>query len=183
MKSQQEDPDLPLLERIAAGDPIAFERLYHKHRPYLFGYLLHLLNNREAAEETLQNLMMAIWRGAGRFRHLSRVRTWMIAIARRQALKTLRRSEVLPLDEAVIAADEDVPTAYWQHAQIDQLREAVSRLSASDQELLELVYYEDLTLGEAASQLGIPVNTAKSRLHRIRQALRKSMMEADGGSR
>src|SRR5262249_54349242 len=110
----------------------------------------------------------------GRFRRLSLVRTWMLAIARRQAHKTLRARDDLPLDESVAAAEDvQVETADWQHDQVERLRAALLRLPALEREALELVYYEDLTLAQAAERLGIPVNTLKSRLHRARKNLRK----------
>jgi RNA polymerase sigma-70 factor (ECF subfamily) len=172
MTFEQDDPDLPLLEAIVGGDSGAFEQLYHKHRTYLLVYLLHTLRDKEAAEETLQNLMLAVWRSAGRFRRLSLVRTWMLAIARRQAHKTLRARADLALDESVAAA-EDVQAADWQHDQIERMRAALLRLPALEREALELVYYEELTLAQAAERLDIPVNTLKSRLHRARKNLRK----------
>lgn len=177
MKSERDDPDLPLLESIASGDSDAFEKLYLRHRAYLLEYLQHQLDDHETAEETLQNLMIVIWRSAAHFRRLSRVRTWMIAIARRQALKTMHTPLELTLDETMIT--EDTPTGQWQHDRIERLQAALLKIPRNEREALEIVYYEELRLAQAAERLGIPVNTLKSRLHRARKNLRELMAEDD----
>ncbi|MEP7293064.1 MAG: RNA polymerase sigma factor [Chloroflexota bacterium] len=179
MKPETEDPDLLLLDRIVARDPLAFEQFYRKHHAYLLDYLLRMLHDRETAEEVLQNLMLAIWNGAVRFRRLSLVRTWMIAIARRQALKTMPRFSDLALDEETFAAEDDLTAIRVDQAQVERLQAAITRLPAYEREVLELVYYREMTLAKAAMHLGISVNTVKSRLYRARAKLRKWMAEAD----
>ena len=62
----------------------------------------------EVADETLQNLMVSIWRGAAQFRRLTLLRTWVNAIARRQALKTMRTPADFSLYESTNAPQEDL---------------------------------------------------------------------------
>lgn len=179
MEHEHDDPDLPLLQGIVAGDADAFEQLYRRHQGYLMAYLLRFVKDRVAAEDTLQNLMLAVWRDASRFRRLSLVRTWMVGIARRQSLKALRRADDLPLDETVAASGDDLAAASADRDRIERLRAALPRLPAYEREVLELVYDREMTLAQAADHLGIPVNTVKSRLYRARANLRKWMAEDD----
>ncbi|MFN8449217.1 MAG: sigma-70 family RNA polymerase sigma factor [Anaerolineae bacterium] len=179
MKPEHDDPDLPLLQGIVAGDAEAFDQLYRRHHGYLMAYLLRVVKDRAAAEDALQNLMLAVWRGAGGFRRLSLVRTWMVAIARRQSLKALRARDNLPLDENAFASGDDLAAAQADRDRIERLRAALPKLPAYEREVLELVYDRDMTLAQAADQLGIPVNTVKSRLYRARANLRKWMAEDD----
>ena len=102
------DPDLLLLRRIAEGDETALEALYQQCGPQLLASLERLLDDRAAAEDTLQAVMMTVWRTAASFRGESRVTTWLHAIARRQALSLIRHTrETLPMpEEELLSADE-----------------------------------------------------------------------------
>jgi RNA polymerase sigma-70 factor, ECF subfamily len=117
----------------------------------------------------LQNVMLAVWRGAKAFRGESRVSTWLIGIARRQALK-LRRDDqrrslpALHLSDDIAVSDESL--------HLDALQAALDQLAPDQQEALDLIYYRGCTIAEAAAELRIPEGTLKSRLFRARAALR-----------
>jgi RNA polymerase sigma factor (sigma-70 family) len=90
-READDNPDLALMQAIASGDSVALRLLYEKHGLHLLNYLIARLDNRSLAEEVLQDVMLAVWQGAGRFCGRSQVRTWLFAIARRQAAKAIRR--------------------------------------------------------------------------------------------
>jgi RNA polymerase sigma-70 factor (ECF subfamily) len=98
----RDDPDFPLVQALADGDERALEILYARHGPHLFAYLTGLLGDSALAEEVVQDVMLAAWRGAAFFRGESTVRTWLLAIARRRARRTGRRHTLpqTPLDAA-----------------------------------------------------------------------------------
>lgn len=164
------DPDLLLLRRIADGDEAALEALYQRCGPQLLANLERLLDDRAAAEDTLQVVMMTVWRTAASFRGESRVTTWLHAIARRRALSLIRRTrETLPMpDEEVLSADE--PEAASTSG---ALQSALNHLPDIERRAIDLIYVEGQTLSQAADQLGVPVNTVKSRLARARLSLRR----------
>ncbi|MFN8375365.1 MAG: sigma-70 family RNA polymerase sigma factor [Anaerolineae bacterium] len=177
-----QDPDLPLLEDVAAGDKEALNELYARHGPPMLNYMTRLLGSRQTAEEVLQNVLLVVWRTASGFRRLSRVRTWMYSIARNQAYKTLERTPPSAefLDERLLADDEF--TESFEHKMlVEKLTTALDKLPHYEREALELVYYKGLTLAETAEYLRIPVNTVKSRLHRARANLRKLLAHEDIG--
>lgn len=174
----RDDPDLPLILRIAAGDREALETLYSRHGLWLLNVLISRCADRASAEDALQEVMVAVWQGAGKFRGDSQVTTWLYGIAQRQSLHSFRPTtaswdERLPGEDGDFASDAILR---------DRLREALSRLPPAEQEALELVYYRELSLAEAAQHSRIPLNTLKSRLirarKRLRQWLKKEMNDA-----
>ncbi len=163
---QQHDPDLPLIEAMAAGNRDALEQLYARHGLHLLNFLIREIGERSAAEDALQVVMLAAWNGARRFRRESLTRTWLFAIARRQASKARRslRHPTYTIDETRIADDAPRP---------EPLDDALTQLNAIEREALELVFYQGCTLPDAADHLKIPLNTLRSRLYRARQNLRR----------
>ena len=89
--------DRTLVAAVAAGDQRALETLYQRHGSACFGYLLRRLDgDRPAAEDLLQDLMLAAWRGAAAFRGDSEVRTWLLGIAHHLWLQELRHRSRRP---------------------------------------------------------------------------------------
>jgi RNA polymerase sigma factor (sigma-70 family) len=160
---------------MAGGDVAALHELYARHGVALLNLLIHELDERHKAEEVLQDVMMAAWQGAAKFRGDSAVRTWLIAIAKRQASKARqRRRDFLdtPLDAETHTLKTDDPAdSLDATAEQEALQQAIAKLPIEQQEALEWVFYRGLSGPDAAAQLGIPLNTLKSRLHRARQTL------------
>src|SRR5271169_1537354 len=82
--------DVQLLRRIGQGDEDAMAAFYREHGRIVLAQVLLVTGERVLAEEIVQDTMLAIWRGAGSFRGESSVRSWVIAIARRQTRDRLR---------------------------------------------------------------------------------------------
>src|SRR5436305_10270675 len=83
--------ELTLLRRVATKDRKAFEALYHLYYRRLFGYLLKLTRRVDLVEEVLNDVMLAIWKGAASFDGRSRPSTWIFGIAYHKVLKPLAR--------------------------------------------------------------------------------------------
>lgn len=77
-----DDPEL--LRKISKGDEDAMAAFYRKHGKVVLAQVLLVTGERVLAEEIAQDTMLAVWRGAASFRGESSVRSWVIAIARRQ---------------------------------------------------------------------------------------------------
>ncbi|MGD0064449.1 MAG: RNA polymerase sigma factor [Streptosporangiaceae bacterium] len=82
--------DAGLLGRIGQGDEEAMAAFYREHGRVVLAQVLLVAGERVLAEEIVQDTMLAVWRGAGSFRGESSVRSWVIAIARRQTRDRLR---------------------------------------------------------------------------------------------
>jgi RNA polymerase sigma-70 factor (ECF subfamily) len=122
--------------------------------------------------------MLAVWKQAGQFRGESQVKTWLFAIARRQALKA-RQRRLAPIYEPLeheieMPATENTTERFSEQ---EALIQALDQLPADQQEALELVFYCGLSGQEAADRIGIPLNTLKSRLQRAKANLRRLMGE------
>jgi len=183
-----DESDPVLLRRTAEGDERAFERLYARHAQPLLAYAQRLLTERGPAEETLQDTFVAVWHGAGRFEGRSTVRTWLFGICRRQALKRLRGG---PPPSAPIGPDFEVASAapapeavVLARADAAAVGAALATLSAGHREVLDLAFAADLSHGEIAEVLGVPVGTVKSRLFHARAILARALpVDVSEGSR
>ncbi len=172
---ERSDPDADLVERLAAGDRDALERLYARYGRPLFSYLVDLVGDRGLAEEIVQDTFVAAWRGGAAFEGRSSVSTWLFGIARRQARDRQRgvRPETMPLDELRDESEEPRPDAeVLAAADRADLVAALDRLPVHHREPLVLAFAHGLSGPEIASVLGIPEGTVKSRLHAARAALR-----------
>jgi RNA polymerase sigma-70 factor (ECF subfamily) len=164
-----------LLSRVAKADETAFSELYQRYELILFNYLLRMVHEREAAEDLLQEVFVAIWNGAGRFRGHSSVKTWIFHIAHNQAVSWLRAlRRVTPLEEAEQSSGEEDPEAEmlinWTNT---KLRQALDRLSPEHREVVELAFFQDLSYFEIAEIAGCPIGTVKSRMSYARRNLGK----------
>ena len=95
--------DAGLLRRIGQGDEDAMALFYREHGRVVFAQVLLVAGERVLAEEIVQDAMLAVWRGAGSFRGESSVRSWVIAIARRQTRDRLRGRRLRVVDDAFLA--------------------------------------------------------------------------------
>jgi RNA polymerase sigma-70 factor, ECF subfamily len=178
--------DAVLLQQVARGDRDALGVLYRRHARVVLAQIRLVVGEPGLSEEILQDTMLAVWQGAGSFRGGSQVRSWIIAIALRQARDRLRRRRlaVVP-DESVLsgqAATDPGPEAQaLERAELAAVADAIRSLSPGHREVLGLVFGADLTLAGAAQVLGVPVGTVKSRLAAARAALARSMVEKEVG--
>jgi RNA polymerase sigma-70 factor (ECF subfamily) len=181
------DPDQVLIRRMAAGDEEALRALYAAYGRRLFAYAYRLTGNRAAAEEVVQDTLLAAWKGAAAFRADSRIVTWLLGIVHHRALNLLRR-KALPSDALEEAAERaDAGAGLTELAEASERRKALTvalgQLSAEHRAVLELVFYQGLSLAEVAEVLRCPVGTVKSRLSyakvRLREALARQGWRAE----
>lgn len=170
-----QDQDKELIRRIAAGDEDALQALYAACDQRLYAYALRLTGDPAAAEEVLQDSLVAAWQGASRFRGEGRAIAWLLGIVHNKALNSrrVRRPERLDGERAEPAAPGPLPEA--QAAQNDRRRRlsaAIGSLSLDHRTVLELVFYQGLSLEEAAAVIGCPLGTVKSRLNYAKASLR-----------
>ncbi|WP_084599649.1 RNA polymerase sigma factor [Actinoplanes subtropicus] len=174
-----EATDAAVLAAIAAGDGGALSELYRRHARALFGYLLRVCGDRMTAEEILQDTLLAVWRGADTFEARSSVRTWLFAVARRQAYQRLRLQPApVPVEPAEVAdaapgPDELAVLASGGTA----VAGAIARLAAHHRDVIGLAMVAGLPLAEVAEIIGVPVGTVKSRLFHGRAALARMLAE------
>ena len=167
--------DAGLLRRIGQGDEDAMALFYREHGRVVFAQVLLVVGERVLAEEIVQDAMLAVWRGAGSFRGESSVRSWVIAIARRQTRDRLRGRRLRMVDGAFLA-EQPSPgpgpeVTALDRAELAEVRGAIRDLTPAHREVLGLAFGSGLSLPEVAGVLEIPVGTVKSRLTAARTAL------------
>ena len=144
----------------------------------LYGFILTLLPNRDAARDVLQETNLVIWRKADEFAPGSGFWAWATQIARYQVLSHFRDSgrDRLVFDEAVI---ENLATAAEQHsADPDRVRvlvACVKKLPPAQAEAVALRYRGESSIDEIARERGQTVAAVKMLLLRARRALLKCM--------
>lgn len=171
------DPDLPLVHAMARGDERALQDLYDRHGRSVWAYLVGLLRDPHLADEVLQDVMLAAWRTAHAFRGACRVRTWLLTIAHNRAVNAARRcarEPVEPVGRATPAPCREAPDP--------DLYAALRSLRPHHRAVLELVFFQELSVDETALVLGVAPGTVKSRLFRARRALRRALDPGSSGN-
>jgi RNA polymerase sigma-70 factor (ECF subfamily) len=176
--SRSEAPsDEALIYRIAAGDQNAMRILFRRHEVRLYRFVQRLLGNNytATAEDIVSEVFLQVWRQAARFEGRSQVLTWLLAIAR---YKTLTAIKGAPAEQLDLSAAEDRadpgegPEAAAHRNDVSAiLRERLGQLSLAHREVIDLVYYHERTVAEAAAILNIPPNTVKTRMFYARKQL------------
>jgi RNA polymerase sigma factor (sigma-70 family) len=164
-----------LLGRVAAEDMDAFERLYRIYNPRLQRFVRGITKQPTLVEEILDDTMMVVWRKAYTFNHTAKVSTWILAIAYRQSLKTLKRfgetADADPYERADISATG--PDDELQHQELRKhLDDALGTLSPEQRAVMELTYYFGYACREIAQIMGCPIDTVKTRMFYARRKLK-----------
>lgn len=172
--------ELALLRRVAAKDRRAFEALYNLYYRRLFGYLLKLTRRADLVEEVLNDVMLAIWKGAASFDGRSRPSTWIFGIAYHKALKALARRPQEPAADAEDGRPEPVDAEEPERLAVRRelagmLGRAIGALSPEQRAVVELTYYYGMAYQEIAEIVGCPVNTVKTRMFHARRRLKEML--------
>lgn len=147
----------------------AFETLVTIYQHRVYRLALTMLRNPQAAEDATQETFLRVWRALPGFRGDSEISTWIYAIARNRCLSMLNRSstrreigmEELPEQVAPPPDPDPFPT----------LMEALGQLDGRQREAVALFYLEDKSYEEMSRQMGIPIGSVKTYLHRARRLL------------
>jgi len=167
--------DVVWLERIANRDRKAFEQLYREYGPRVFRFAVRMIRDETRAEEVTNDVMVEIWKSAGKFQGRSAVSTWIFSIARHRALNAVRR-KTLPMtniDDAPEPQDdrEDPLASTDQSTTGDLLRTAIEQLSREHREVIELTFFQGLNYREIATIIECPEGTVKTRMYHAKKQL------------
>jgi RNA polymerase sigma-70 factor (ECF subfamily) len=176
------DSDEALIAAVAAGDREAFGALYRRRRPDVYRFALHMTGRPAAAEDVAQDVFLAVIHEARRFQAgRSGVVPWLLGIARNHARRRLaeRRHDPLPdaRDEPPIVADPG--EGLDRRRRVVRLRRALGCLPVAYREAVVLCDLQELTYEEAAAAAGCAIGTVRSRLHRGRALLAKTLKGSD----
>ena len=177
--------DEALVTRIAAGDQKALQLLFQRHYRRVYSFILRFIKDTEAAQEIANDTFLIAWRQAASFEGRSLVATWLLGIARYRALGSAkaRRFASERLDEThkmTLADPSDLAEVRIQREQANEhLRRCVAALPPKQGWLVELHYFHDVSLKDAAAIAGLPLNTVKTRLFLARKKIALMLAKDD----
>ncbi len=177
-----------LLSRIARHDAEALTALYHMWGDRLYSMALHWLNDEGAAREALQDCLLRVWKKAAEFDYRkSSGFTWCAMILRGLCLDHLRKRK----RRAAVWQDWETGTALEVPARggvedlffrdtVTRVRSALISLDEAEAESIRCALFDPGTTQDHADRWGVPLGTAKIRIHRAMEKLRKLL--GKGGS-
>jgi RNA polymerase sigma-70 factor, ECF subfamily len=174
MHTSQEDVSPMLLQRCQENDPEACNQLYSLYQRRIFNTAYRILGEESSAEDALQETLINVFRGLGKFRGDSKVSTWISRITINVCLGMLRRNKnwqyVDTEDESMSAVPGD-STEYTdpvKYASSEELRALVAQtfrhMSEKQSLVVRLHDLEGRTIQEISRMIKCPVGTVKSRL-------------------
>lgn len=175
-----EEIDRAVLERARAMDPVAMRAFVVRYQRQVFALLSRVMGPGPHVDDAAQDTFLKAFRALPAFDPAgpARVSTWLLTIATRTALDVRKRKR-FPL--AQLDAADAVPagaTPESEHAR-GELRAAIARAAAELSDDMRAAFVladvHGFTMGEIAAALGIPENTAKTRVHRARQHMRERL--------
>ena len=172
--------DRDLVRLAVSGETWAFGRLVERHGGLVFARIRRIVRQPDDAEDLAQEVFLQAFRRLGQLRDGSRLSHWLLKIADNAAVKWCRRRMVQVRFERLL-------TEEWRELAFDDsgaerearmmIRQAIRRLSEAHRDVIEKHYFEGRSYAETAYQLGLQVNTVRSRLQKARQRIRKEMNE------
>lgn len=173
-------PQRDLVERARQGDHDAFAALAAGAVVRLDAAARLILRDRELARDAVQDTLVRAWRDLPGLRDPDRFDAWLHRLTVHACLDLARRRRRRPIElELGSIAVGAIPDTTQTLADRDELDRAMARLEPEHRAVVVLHYYLGLALPAAAESLGIPLGTAKSRLHRAITGLRQ-VLDADG---
>jgi RNA polymerase sigma-70 factor, ECF subfamily len=181
--------DLALVQAAREGDIGAFEQLLKRYDRNVFRIANHITQNREDAEDVVQDAFLKAYQKLDQFQGNSKFYTWLVRIAVNEALMKLRKrkaSKTVSIDEDVETDDGFVPREvtdwspnpeqlYKQAELGDILEKTIQGLPAGFRTVFVLRDVEGLSTEETADALGLSIPAVKSRLLRARLQLRERL--------
>ena len=174
-----------LTDHLYAASKVDWHRELERLHPMSFAWALYCCRQRrEEAQDVLQDVYLRVLDGRARFAGQASVKTWLFAVIRRTASEHQRRHwlraslfdrwlQSEPLTEPSSCLEGEVGASESN----ERFRSAIARLSPRQQEVLHLVFYQDMTIEEAAALLGISLGSARTHFERGKIRLREQMSE------
>lgn len=181
--------ELALVDAAKRGEIAAFEELVRRYDRNVFRIAQHITQNREDAEDVVQDAFLKAYGNLNQFQGQSKFYTWLVRIAVNEALMKLRRrrpERTVSLDQDVETDEDSIPreVADWspnpeqQYSQAELreiLEKTIQGLPSSFRTVFVLRDVEGLSTEETAEALGLSIPAVKSRLLRARLQLRERL--------
>jgi len=176
--------DFALIQRILAGNEDAFESLIKKYQKQVHALAFRKVGDFQTAEDTTQETFLRVYQKLATLNDPAKFSGWLYAIVNHLCIAWHRKNRLQTESLREIHISEIETDAYSRYVTIehaktttemqrDLVRKLLTNLKESDQEVITLHYFEEMTSSEIGAHLGVSENTIKSRLHRARQQLKR----------
>lgn len=172
--------DIQLIHHILSGDTRSYSVLVDRHKDLAYTIAYRLLNNREDAEEVVQDAFVKVYRSLSGFRKDSKFSTWLFRIVYNTAIskRRLRKPGFHSLEELHSLKDDLDP--WEQESELDEergmiLEKAMQQLAEEDRVLITLFYIHESSVEEIHSITGLSKSNIKVKLFRARKKLQELM--------
>lgn len=147
-----------------------------KLHPASFGWALSCCGRNPAeAEEVLQTVYLKILQGKAIYRGESKLQTWLFAVIRKTAISERRKQWLRTLISLPVMTLEDLGSEFERSEMQQRFQRALAQLPARQRETLHLVFYQDLSLSEAAEVMNISLGSARRHYERGKKRLRATL--------
>jgi RNA polymerase sigma-70 factor (ECF subfamily) len=177
--------EVSLVRRAAAGERDARRELFERHRAAAYRVALRVTGREADALDVVQDSFIRAFERLGEFQHEASFQTWLLRIVTNRALDLLRARKVrlaIPLDGGdddpgpALAADDEAlrPDRTLEDRELaDRLQQAIESLPPEQRAVFALHAVGDMTYGQIAEVMGVPIGTVMSRLYHARRRLRQ----------
>lgn len=184
LKTPASTSDLELLSAMSQGQVKALGSLYDRYARLVYSIAYRVLNSAEEAEDITQDVFLTLWRRNTYDSTRGSLSSFLTTLTRSRAIDRLRsksaRLRVVQRLQGIVRSESGLPSPLEQ-ASIGErshlIRTALSQLSESERQVLEIAYYEGLSQSEIAQRLDIPLGTVKSRSRQGLLKLRRTLQD------
>ena len=170
------DEDSELLDKLAAGDEVAFRMLVERHIDRAYAIALRIVGNAADAEDVVQDTMLKIWSHRGRWQHgRAKFSTWLYRVISNRCIDLRRKPRTENVDTVPEVADgqPDAADIIERNELNSMLEIAMQRLPEQQRIAVIFSYHESMSNGEIAQVMDTTVAAVESLLKRGRQQLRQ----------
>jgi RNA polymerase sigma-70 factor (ECF subfamily) len=188
-KAAQDQEWTRLIALTAQGDQAALATFYDRTSPQVYGFVLKILNNREAAEEVTLDVYTQVWRQAHTYdRTRGAPGAWLMTLARTRAIDRFRAGaaehwRLESLEAAELFASEGATPEQDVEGQERRryVQQALAVLTTEQRQAVALAYFYGLSQSEIAEKLQVPLGTVKTRIRLGMIKLREALAPYESG--
>jgi RNA polymerase sigma-70 factor (ECF subfamily) len=178
-----------LIQLIMGGQASSLNELYSRYSRFVYSIALHIAREQAEADEITLAVFTKVWEKADTYRpDQGSVRVWLISLARKRAIDTLRRDNVHAKGQRNIGAETAVESKSFARmpaadanlsSRKERLRSAINQLTEDQRDVLALAYFQGYTQREIAQLRNLPLGIVKTRIRSGIRKLRQILQEKD----
>ena len=168
-----------MLEKIANGNEGAMHEFFSGFSQVVYAFAMNRLKDAADASDVVNDVMLQVWKHAGRFESRSKVKTWLLGIANHKVLDAFRKRgqvQFEEVDEQIADESSDIGVLEISMLQdAKSIRDCMEKLSENHRQVVHLAFFEDLPYPEIADILNCPTGTVKTRMMHAKNSLKRCL--------